>query len=754
MKKIFLITTCLLLLLNGTVKSDGLPGEFLLSDQWRAFFKYYSPMSNPAFMMEQQYSSLRGVISLSSDNVANLWETGIIVPVGYYQAMGLTVLGENGQAVVDAGESILLGDSAEFVKSRNNNYLFSLSYALNPVGRLCAGVNLKLIDQGNFGDPSFGFGADLGVSYRLLFHPFWGYHNIGLTFHNVLSTRTGVYEKNGHSSQIMGNYYASVLQDKIKFHLQTDITDFMSKADDFVRKKKMEWDIYLQAGVRVLPFLSVHGFTNYGDSREIDYWGFAGELNLPQVNGGRDLSFTYQYRNDLSSKLAGSHSLYFRSEVGKSREELAISRFAQTLNLSANELYNKALKFYYKGDYWNAYFTFIRLLVEYPDFYKNDYVTLHAGSCLEKMDMREESVKAYLELREKYPGSSVVPMGDLGLMRIFYRQGAYSGVNNYFAELNRPTISDSLKFHGCYLMGESLLRQSEYRSAMTYFEMIPDQHPDYIFAQHSIATIHAIMNSGYHLCSANLENCINANASTNEQREIANRSLVFLGYIYYEENTLSKAVTALRMVPQKSFYYEDALLGLGWTAIKAHQWADCIDAGLKLAQTSNKFVMQCEGALLQAYGHIVEKRYPQAQILLGAINARMKDFKVLSEDSLTTSKMKYESDRISYSFFAEKVNNMAKRGANTQKVQSDSLHQKQIRFKEKIDNYLVFADEYKRQSFFERSFFAVKEDVEYALATVEKIMSNPNRAKMLKEDKEISDEINKLKEEMERINTH
>ena len=39
-----------------------------------------------------------------------------------------------------------------------------------------------------------------------------------------------------------------------------------------------------------------------------------------------------------------------------------------------------------------------------------------------------------------------------------------------------------------------------------------------------------------------------------------------LGYIFYEDNALSKAVSALRMVPSQSNYYEDALLGLGWTA--------------------------------------------------------------------------------------------------------------------------------------------------------------------------------------------
>jgi len=51
-------------------------------------------------------------------------------------------------------------------------------------------------------------------------------------------------------------------------------------------------------------------------------------------------------------------------------------------------------------------------------------------------------------------------------------------------------------------------------------------------------------------------NCIEAKAQTESQKEIVNRSYVLLGYIFYEQMALSKAVTALRMVPKSSYYFE------------------------------------------------------------------------------------------------------------------------------------------------------------------------------------------------------
>lgn len=751
MRKIILITG-LFFTLTGIVKSDGLPGEFILSDQWRTMFNFHSPLSNPSFMVEQQYGSIRGIIALAPDNIANLWEAGMVIPLGYYQALGVTVLGENGRTVSDAGTGILIGDSAKYLKSKNDNYLYTLSYANNLIGHLSAGVNLNLINQGNFGEPAFAVSADLGLSYRLIYHPLLGFHIAGVTFQNLISTKAGIVQKFAQSAQVKIDYFASFMQNRYKFHFKTNITDILANAENFTRGKKMEWDLFFQLGVRILPYCYIHGFSNYGDSKKIDYFGVATEFDVPQLNAGRDLSIIYQYRNDLNSKLNGSHSLYLRAEFGNSREGIAASKIAKMLSVTANELYNKAMKFYHKEDFWNAYLTFMRLQVAYPDFFRNDYVGLYSASCLEKMDMREEAVKEYIKVREAYPSSSAVPFANLGIMRVFYRQRAYDGVSNYFAELNRPSVSDSLKFHGYYLMGESLLRQSEYRKAIQYFEMIPDQHPDYIFAQNSVAAIHAKTNSGFHMIAASLENCINAKVSTHPQREVLNRSLVLLGYTYYEENALSKAVTALRMVPQQSYYYEDALLGLGWTAIKARQWNDCIDAGLKLAQTSKRFVMHCEGALLQAYGHILEKRYANAQLLLSAILKRMHEYRTISADSLQARKMQYESDRISYSYFAEKLSRVARRGANISSEEQSSLYAEQVKFKSLIDQYLSFADDFRRTSFFERDYKKVLEDIEYALVTVEKIMSHPEQMKLLNKDKAISNEINILKKEMESIN--
>jgi hypothetical protein len=118
--------------------------------------------------------------------------------------------------------------------------------------------------------------------------------------------------------------------------------------------------------------------------------------------------------------------------------------------------------------------------------------------------------------------------------------------------------------------------------------------------------------------------------------------------------------------------------------------------------------------------------------------------------------MRYESDRIQYAFFAENVANVARRGTQVKQHILDSLHTVQINSKAKIDKYLLFRDEAKRTVFFERNINMLREDLEYTLATIQKILSTTDimkvQEKMINKDKAISDEIEKLKEEMEKMN--
>jgi hypothetical protein len=211
------------------------------------------------------------------------------------------------------------------------------------------------------------------------------------------------------------------------------------------------------------------------------------------------------------------------------------------------------------------------------------------------------------------------------------------------------------------------------------------------------------------------------------------------------------------MVPPESYYYEDALLGIAWTALKARQWNDCVTAGVKLAQTSSRFVMHCESALLQAYGNMRLKKYEQAFMMLDPIYEKLKNYSGLDMDSLELEDMRYESDRIAYEFLAENVQKIAQRGSSVKQSDVDSLHNAQIRSKRKIDIHFRFRDEYLRTGFFERKIDDLRSDIEYAVAIIQKLLNAPQmnkiREKMIQEESKINSEIEKLREELDSLDS-
>ncbi len=756
--------TCALMLLTVgavSVLCDGLPGEYVLTQRWRNMITDRSPLTNPALMTEENYLSVRGALAPILDNQFLLFNGGVTYPIGLYQSVGVELVGEfDGQieeGTLDANNKLVMSGD----KVTNANVLFLAAYAIHFWNRLSGGINVKTAVQTLYGlSDNYSLMLDAGLSYRLLRHSIFGDHVIGISTQNLLPILKFKYSET-YSRDLKINWLGNFWERRIEGALDFDLKDFMAAGNAFLIEgvkstPKLEWDVNFKASVWLLRLFKI--CLQLGiDQDIIDYYGLAFGVNVPMMNNGRDLELFYQY-NIMTEKKneATGYTFSARVDLGKHREEIYARRMARLASLSPNELYNLARRLYSEQKYWDAFFVFSRIVVEFPDFFKNDWVKYYRASCQEELDMRDIAIANYESTKQEYPLSGAVPYADLGLMRIHYRNGDFAKVANQFVELNKPNVPDSLRYHGAYLMGQTYLQSNDPLKAIQVFNTIPENHPDYIFAQHATAVAHVVADHDFSQAVSALENCVSAKAVTPAQKEIVNRSYLFLGYIFYEENSLSKAVVALRMVPNSSYYFEDALLGQGWTALKARQWTDCISTGALLAKTSNKTVLQCEGMLIRAYGHLLQKDYSQALSVLKDAYEKIKPLTQLSDDTLNYARMQYESNRMSFNFLAERIENISK-GGQTAAIAAaiDSLHLQQISFVNQFKEYYKFSDEFKRASFFMRSTDAVREDIEYALATVQKIVGAKEVQKVQKkaeeEEKDIDAQIQKLQKEMEKL---
>jgi len=741
----------------------GLPGEYLVTQRWRALNNPYSSLSNPANIAEENYISLRAAVAPVLQGAFTLTEFGVNVPLSLYHTAGFTMLIEGAGAVYEdipdpAGTGKLVANTSGALN--NANMIFSFGYAWHIWHKLIVGANLNFAYQTNFGEPLMGTGLDLGVNYRLLKHPILGEHIVGLATQNLLAPTMGTSLFDFSSSaeyarNLRLSAYSKFWENRIENYLEFDLKDFFAKAETFQTSdgldamKSIEWEMNWRIGYWAMRMFKAYLILGF-DENVMGHWGLALGAQMPAFNQGRDLSVHYQYNVMTEENSdATSHSFYAKAEFGRHREENLARRVGRMASLNPNELYNRGRRLYAQGQYWEAFFIFSRLSVEFPDFFKNDWVHLFRADCQEQLDMREQAVMNYNNVKRAYPNGEVVPYADLGLMRVYYRNRNFPEATNQFVELSRPNVPDSLRHHGSYIMGQIFLQNGELRKAIHALSIIPDDHPEYIHAQHAIAVAHAMLESDMKDVITALENAMATTPVTREQQEIVNRSYLFMGLIFYEEGALSKAVVALRQVPGNSYYSEDALLGLGWSALKARQWNDCISVGQQLARTSQKPILRAEGMLIQAYGHLLQKDYPRALEHLRAAHEIARNIETPDQDSLSMRSLQNDNNRVSYTMMSERVEEFSQLGQTAHIAGVlDSMQRRSDQFIKGFQEHHVYAHEFQRGSFFSRNAEQVKDDIEYAMATVQKIIGSQGGQQ---QQQRIDAELERLRRQMEQM---
>jgi tetratricopeptide (TPR) repeat protein len=733
--------------------ADGLPGEILITQRWRELSSNYSALSNPAFLTQENYLTVHGAMS-SVLQEFNLFQAEVTLPLGLYQSAGLTWTSPMSDKIEvwDNGER----DPSNSLLAAQLNY-FTGSYAINPWNGLSVGGNLHLIMQNNFGDGIIGASSDLGASYRLFKHPLIGTHLVGANLQNLLTLKlmgTGILDDQARSLRL--TLYSTFREKMIETNFDYCIKDLAPSSESFLSTstKSLETEFNSRIGVGIIQMFRVYGMLGLALSDTtsmLRHWGAGLTLNGPAVYQGRDLLFGYQLLG-VSKENNWTNTFYVRGEFGPHREEV----FARNdkLDVAPNAIYLKALQLYKEGKYWEAYFLFSQILNEYPDFFNNDWVLFYTGSCQEKMDMREIGLFTYHALELEYPFSNAMIPARLSSMRIYYRNGDFMNVEKVYQQLQEATVADSIKYSADYIMGMVLLDQKNFDAAIEMLSRIHPSHHDYLYAQHSIA-VAQFSQDKYSEAMLSLQNCITESPKDKERKEVVARSYLLLGFLLYEnplneDKPLSKAVAMLREIPPQSIYYDEATLALGWTAIKAQQFDDCIKTG-DVLRASKNLLFHFEGALITAYGFMNQQKYAEAKDILTLATAQIESLKPVSEDSISLERQRYLDTRASYDFLAKRVAECAQKQQIGPVLQENSnLHGEQRDMKKKIDASISYFDAYKKGLFLTRNYETIKSEIAYMLAVVSRRTAATGQSKEFEKAKEKEKEIDREMKELEK----
>ena len=300
------------------------------------------------------------------------------------------------------------------------------------------------------------------------------------------------------------------------------------------------------------------------------------------------------------------------------------------------------------------------------------------------------------------------------------------------------------------------MKEDDYSNAISFFSKIPRRHTEYVFAQHSCA-IAALALGRRDDAIDYLAVCIGVDAQTTGQKECVNRSYLYLGYLFYENLELAKAITALRSIPTGSYYYEDGLLAMCWTALKAKQWDACVEYGQTLQKSSSKTLLRCDAMLIQGYAYLMQKKYHEAGAVLKDADAQIASFKAPDAGSLAAARENSGKVRAGYDAIARSTDRISVESQTSDNIgKIDSLHKRQQDDKTVLDKFAVFSDEFDRQSLFARSAEAIRNDIAFTYAVAQKFgresKAVEEQEKMQGKQNKIDEKIEQMKKELEKLN--
>lgn len=733
----------------GQVYSSGLPGEFQFSNKYRALAVETSPFVNPAFVANKTHASVQYIYSTLLDEY-RYHDFRLSSPLTAHHSLGFTWL-NSGVGTYDWLEFDEQTMETEVVGSIDDqSNVLSMTYGLNTNTPLLLGANANLVLQRFAEDKNSGFGLDAGFAFRFP-HEELGVHILGCAMENIIAPEMGTSFARTLNVSWHGNPMGSFVTGGLVWQWR----DVLPPADEYASgNKEIDWALNAKSGITVLKYVSVDVLAGF-DRTGFDYVGLSAEASVPRFNKGRELRAAVQHliledRNTMQS-------VNVEFEFGLHRDELHERLMEKLRDNAPYELLEKGIKQVENRDYYDAMFTLGEIRREYPRFRRMDKVAFYESRSLEKMHMLQAAKTGYLTARNNHDRSDLLIDYNLGLMRIYYRENNHDRVEKLFNDVTEIIAPDSIIYHGYYILGESHIKREEYDEAQDVFSAIPKGHPTYVYALYSSAL--ADYRREKNLAMFETVSKINAITPANaDEQYMIDRINVLMGNIYMEDfrtepGALQGAVEAYGRVLETSELYGEALMGKGWALIRANKWPEAVAVGNELYHANAERVLRAEGALIAGLALERQLQFRESIDMLTEGADLLKRVEDEERERAFTSEMLTAR----YSILARDLVRYAR---SEEAMPGDSLRELRRKYEEYgtlIREDLKVADAERLKAYPEQRVADLKFDLEFVLAATAKRMAREGGNELVekteKETREIDEEIKRLKEELDELET-
>ncbi len=479
----------------------------------------------------------------------------------------------------------------------------------------------------------------------------------------------------------------------------------------------------------------------------------ADRINFFSIDG--DLGYSFADILSVNSKRGMTAMAKGSLDFGQTREQRESKRMYELLVMAPMNDYNEAMRLYTLGKYWEASFAFGKVLALYPNFHLSDNVTFYMGDCYSHLYLNGIARQVFKQGLADYPTSATRSRFLYGLELLDYREGKFDdALKNHSFIVNLYPESE-VRSDADYVAGQIQFQRKNISGATQLLSNVKKGAASYLYAQYTLAAIN-IDNSKVPAAIQNLQAVVSDSSSSDP-------SLVLLraagdnklGQLYFEQVELKNAVEAFKRVPDGTPYYDQALIGIGWSWIKANRAQECLAVVNQLISVLPKSSMVPEAYLLKGYAQLIANDPVDASAALQkAIELCKANFR--NDDSLTAAKADFSRSQQQFDPTAQSILKNAMRKPSQKVLDERGGFKSSFEsYDHSVSAYFNMVEDVENSRDFFRRKDQIQTDAEYALAKASKALGQKKANEIVnegaKKTQEVDKELEQLQEQLKQL---
>lgn len=609
-----ILTTLASVALTFAETSPYKPHAYQQNDWFSEYGENTALYVNPASIAENDQIEVAVGLFQTISGKAGQEFISAVHPFDYNHSLGLTVF-ENGSPVD--------GSSSSYIE---NAYTLGYAYRLPwffPNGlsnKLAIGVNGTLIQFNAFGVvKSFGFGADVGLSYNPFSTSRWGHLQLGLSLQNALQPTVKLPDNGpsatGNSSyKIPQNLNTSLFWRGFDYHLELagSVSVIDIAHDQAEGGNGTEIVPSVRATYYLSPLLGLKiKYTKLG------YPVIGATVNVKRVNLFRYLQLDLDMSHDALSADNKDRGFVWNfkaiTRVGPTREERIGEARYRRLKIEPEDAYREAMRLYLARKFLLASYAFGKVITKYPSFHLVDQAAFYKGKSFENLRMHQAARDVYNDALKRYTDSDQRPKYMFQLMNIDYKEGKFDEATKRYQQIVNLYPESDVKSDADYVMGQMRYIQKDYHGAISLLSPILPGNSNYIYARFTLGMSNVNLKK-YKEAEAAFQDIMESKPSNSSEQEMKEVTAVKLGHINFgkEPPQLVKAAEFYGSVSPSSAKYDEALLGLAWSFIKVQHFKEAQGYANDIISKTPNSLLVPEAHLLLGYCAYFDKDYTKS----------------------------------------------------------------------------------------------------------------------------------------------